>query len=62
MCNVALLICLDCPTQVEWHTKGVVRHGGSKEQATFALDLGMVIAKEFGVRVEGIKGLDELEF
>ncbi|PVH73675.1 hypothetical protein DL98DRAFT_659298 [Cadophora sp. DSE1049] len=62
MCNTALLTCLDCPTQVLWHTRGIVRHGGSLEQARFAQDLGLAVAKEFGCNTGQIKMVDEIEF
>jgi hypothetical protein len=62
MCNAALLTCLDCPTHAFWHTRGIVRHGGSMEQARFAQDLGLAVAKEFGCKTGEIKMVDQIEF
>jgi hypothetical protein len=62
MCNTALLTCLECPTQAFWHTRGIVRHGGSVEQARFAQDLGLAVAMEFGCKTGTIKMVDDIEF
>lgn len=49
MCNTALLICNNSAEQALWHLRGLVRHGGTLDQARFAQELlGLAVAKEFG--------------
>ncbi|KAJ5174151.1 uncharacterized protein N7482_000028 [Penicillium canariense] len=62
MCNAALLICNRSPVQAIWHTRGVVRHGGSMEQARFAQDLGLAVAEQFEVKTGDITIVDQIDF
>ncbi|ETS72881.1 hypothetical protein PFICI_15404 [Pestalotiopsis fici W106-1] len=50
MCNIAALICCECPVQAMWHTRGLINHGGSMEEAQFAQDLGLAIAELSGCK------------
>lgn len=62
MINVMSLICSRSPQQVLWHMKGVVRHGGSKEQARFAQDFGKAIAKLYQCPLDGIVEVEDIDF
>ena len=61
MCNTALLICNNSPEQALWHLRGLVRQGGTLDQARFAQDLGLAISKQFGARTGTIMMVDEVE-
>lgn len=60
LCNLALLICNNSPTQALWHLNGLLRHGATKEQAQFAQDLGLAVAKQFDARTGVITKVEEL--
>ena len=45
-----------------WHTRGVVRHGGTLEDARFAQDLGIAIAQEFQCQTGNITMVDDIVF
>lgn len=62
MCNVAALICSNCPVQVKWHTKGLIRHGGSIEDAQFAHDLGLAIAELSNCKTGNVESIDSIDF
>lgn len=62
ICYTVLLTCYNSPVQALWHTKGIVRHGGTLEQARFAQDLGLAIARQFGCKTGEITKVDEIEF
>lgn len=54
MCTTALLICNNSPEQALWHVRGLLRHGGSLEEAEFTQQLALAIAKEFGAKTGDI--------
>ena len=62
ICNVAALICSNCPVQALWHTKGIIRHGGSMDMARFAHQIGLAIAKLYGCRTGNVTPVDEIDF
>lgn len=62
MCNATLLTCWNSPTHALWHTRGVVRLGGTVEQARFAQDLGIAIATEFNSKTGDIIMVDNIDF
>lgn len=37
----AALTCSNVPQQAAWHTRGIVRQGGTKEQARFVQELSL---------------------
>lgn len=45
-----------------WHTRGIVRHGGNMDQARFAQDLGIAVAKEYGCKTGDIIKVDDIPF
>lgn len=45
-----------------WHTRGVVRHGGTLEQARFAQDLGLAISQKFSCKTGDIIKVEDIEF
>jgi hypothetical protein len=47
MCTAAAITCTEAPLQAMWHTRGIVRHGGTIETAKFAQELALRVAKEF---------------
>lgn len=62
MCNVAALICSNCPVQAMWHARGIVRHGGSISDARFAQDLGLAIAERNNCKTGDIVKVDDIDF
>lgn len=62
MCNAAALICSNCPVQAMWHTRGIVRLGGSMEQAKYAVDLGLAVAKLYGSKTGDVVLVDDIDF
>ena len=62
MCNVAALICSNCPVQALWHTRGIIRHGGSMEMARFAQHIGLSIANWYSCRTGEILAVDQIDF
>jgi hypothetical protein len=62
MCNTAALICSNCPVQAMWHTRGIVRLGGSLENAHFAQGLGLAVAELYGCKTGDIVPVDDIDF
>ena len=62
MCTAAALTCNDSPTQALWHARGIVRHGGSKEQAQFSQDIALAVAKEFDARTGEVTPVPDIDF
>jgi hypothetical protein len=62
MCNATLLTCWNSPIHALWHTKGVVRLGGTIEQAKFAQDLGIAIATRFNSKIGDITMIHKIDF
>ena len=62
MCNVAALICCNCPVQAMWHTKGLIRHGGSMDMARLAQHIGLSIAKLYECKTGDVVPVDEIDF
>lgn len=62
MINIPALICSNSPVQAMWHTKGLIRHGGSKEQAKFAQDLAMSVVEYYELRVGAVTKVDDIDF
>lgn len=60
MCNVAAIICSNAPLQALWHTKGLIRHWGSVDQAKFVHDLALAIAKANGCTTGDITAVDSI--
>lgn len=60
MCNTALLVCNNSPEQALWHLRGLVRHGGTLEQARFAQNLGLAVAEQFGAKSGNIARVDDI--
>lgn len=50
MVTTALLICNNSAEQALWHLRGLLRHGATVEEARFAQDLGIAVAREFGAK------------
>ncbi|KAK1967336.1 hypothetical protein LY78DRAFT_669148 [Colletotrichum sublineola] len=62
MCNIAALICSNCPVQVMWHTRGLMNHGGSMQEAKFAHQIGLAIAKLSDSEVGDITPVERIDF
>lgn len=62
MCNVAALICSNSPRQALWHTRGVLRHGGTIEQAKFAQDLALAVVELLDVKIGSIQLVQDIDF
>ncbi|RAH84254.1 hypothetical protein BO86DRAFT_397120 [Aspergillus japonicus CBS 114.51] len=62
MCNLAALVCGGSPVQAMWHARGVVRHGGTKEQIAFAQAIALAVAVEYGCRIGAVVPVEEIPF
>lgn len=62
MINIAALICSNSPVQATWHTRGLIRHGGTKEQAKFAQELALAVAEQYELKLEPIIKVDDIDF
>jgi hypothetical protein len=58
LCNTAALICSNCPVQAMWHTRGIIRHGGTVEDAWFAQKMALEIAKHYNGNTGEITPVD----
>ncbi|EME42326.1 hypothetical protein DOTSEDRAFT_25943 [Dothistroma septosporum NZE10] len=58
----AALICSNAPQQATWHTRGIVRQGGTKEQAGFVQQLSLRIADMYDCKTGNITPVDEIEW
>ncbi|KAH7146504.1 hypothetical protein EDB81DRAFT_883912 [Dactylonectria macrodidyma] len=61
MCNASALICSNCPVQAMWHTRGIVRHSGTKNQAKFAQEIGLAIASLYDCKTGEIVPVDDID-
>ncbi|KIW95798.1 uncharacterized protein Z519_02862 [Cladophialophora bantiana CBS 173.52] len=61
LCNVALLICNNSPTQMLWHLNGLLRHGATREEAQFAQDLALAVARQFNAKTGDITKIEDLK-
>lgn len=62
MCNVAALICSNSPVQVLWHTKGLIRQGGTLRDAKLAHDIGLAIARFYSCETGHVQGVESIDF
>ncbi|KAK4613526.1 hypothetical protein CLAFUW4_09317 [Fulvia fulva] len=58
----AALTCSNVPQQAEWHTRGIVRQGGTKEQARQVQELSLKMAEMYDCRTGKITPVDEIEW
>ncbi|KAF4541312.1 uncharacterized protein LTHEOB_8708 [Lasiodiplodia theobromae] len=62
MCTTAALVCSNSPVQALWHTRGIIRHGGSMADAKFAQDLGLAIARAYDCKTGEITRVEDIDF
>ncbi|KXT09973.1 hypothetical protein AC579_7076 [Pseudocercospora musae] len=62
MCTAAAIICSNSPLQAMWHTRGIVRQGGTLYQAKFAQQLALGIAALYNARTGKIVPVEEIDF
>lgn len=43
-----------------WHTRGIIRHGGTSEDAWFAQKMALDIAKHYGAKTGDITPVDQI--
>jgi hypothetical protein len=60
MANAAALVCSNCPVQAMWHTRGIIRHGGSSEEAWFTQKMALEIAAHYGSKTGEITPVDQI--
>lgn len=60
MANVAALICANCPVQAMWHTRGLLRHGGTMDHARLAQTIGLEIASLYKCQTGKIIPVEEI--
>lgn len=61
-CNAVALSCSGSPVQAMWHTRGIVRHGGTMNMAKFAQEIGLAVAKFYGLSTENVVRVDDIPF
>jgi hypothetical protein len=62
MCTAACITCCNSPLQALWHTRGIVRLGGTVEQARFTQNLALRIAQIFGATTGVILSVDKIDW
>lgn len=62
MANIAALICANCPVQAVWHTRGLVNHGGTMENAKLSQAIGLAIAALYQCKTGKITPVEEIDF
>ena len=50
-CVVASLIPQDVATQIRWHTRGLVRNGGTETDLKYAVDITTMITDALGLKI-----------
>jgi hypothetical protein len=50
-CVVASLIPQDVATQIRWHTRGLVRNGGSEKDLKHTVDITTAITDALGLKI-----------
>lgn len=60
MLNSATMFCSNNAEQAMWHVRGIVRQGGSKEQAKWTQELALRVAEVCEVRVKRVVGFEEI--
>lgn len=60
MLNAATMLCSNSAEQAMWHVRGVVRQGGTREQAAFAQELALRVAEVCEVKVKGVVSFEEI--
>ncbi|KAF3020221.1 hypothetical protein E8E14_011646 [Neopestalotiopsis sp. 37M] len=60
-CNVAALICANCPVQAMWHARGLLRHGGALAQAKLAQAIGLEIAALYECKTGEIVPVEDID-
>ncbi|USP80430.1 uncharacterized protein yc1106_07704 [Curvularia clavata] len=62
MCNIAALICCNCPVQAMWHTRGLINHGGTMSEAEFSHEFAVAIATLYGCKMGDLKPVNQIDF
>ena len=60
--SIGALVTMNCPDQLTWHLKGAIRHGATEDQARFAYELGMSVAKATDCKLGNMPKIDEIDF
>lgn len=60
MLNSATMFCSNNAEQAMWHVRGIVRQGGTREQAQWAQELALRVAELCDVRVKGVVPFEEI--
>ncbi|KAF5987663.1 carboxymuconolactone decarboxylase [Fusarium coicis] len=58
----ASIMCVNSPTQALWHTRGIVRVGGTIEEARLTQEMVLRIANRFGAKTGDIVAVDVIDF
>nr|RBQ92401.1 hypothetical protein FVER53263_09384 [Fusarium verticillioides] len=62
ICTTAAIMCVNSPTQALWHTRGIVRVGGTIEEARLTQEMMLRIANRFSARTGDIVAVDDIDF
>ncbi|EMD88508.1 hypothetical protein COCC4DRAFT_208575 [Bipolaris maydis ATCC 48331] len=62
MGNIAALICCNCPVQAMWHTRGLINHGGTINQAEFSHELAVAIATLYECKIGNLTPVSQIDF
>jgi hypothetical protein len=55
-------MCVNSPTQALWHTRGIVRVGGTIEESRLTQEMVLRIANRFGAKTGDIVAVDDIDF
>ncbi|KAM0078882.1 hypothetical protein ACKRZS_008748 [Fusarium odoratissimum] len=62
ICTTAAIMCVNSPTQAMWHTRGIVRVGGTMDEARLTQKMVLRIANKFGARTGDIVAVEDIDF
>ncbi|PPJ54813.1 hypothetical protein CBER1_08444 [Cercospora berteroae] len=62
MLNSATMFCSNCAEQAMWHVRGIVRQGGTREQAQWTQELALRVAGICEVGVKRVVGFEEIDW
>lgn len=62
LCMTAALICSQNPGQAVWHSKGIIRQGGTLDDVRLTHQVALRMAELYGCNVGDLPSVDSIDF